>query len=174
MFQISSSAFEDGKAIPKKFTQEGENISPALGWTDVPQSAQELALICEDPDAPNITPYIHWVIYNIDPRINSLPQGVSSETKSSLESSLVSRAKQGKNSSGKIGYIGPMPPKGHGWHRYYFRLFALDQKLDLEAGLSASDLLERIRNHVIAEAEIVGRYQRVSELSDTIANETRP
>lgn len=156
--KIFSPAFDDGHPIPKHYTQEGENISPPIAWTDLPPSTKELALICEDPDAPGAEPYIHWVAYSIDPKIHALPEAFKTDEIASL-----SKVVQGKNSAGKIGYVGPMPPRNHGWHRYYFRLFALDQKLNLQPGLTSDELLEAIRNHLVAEAETVGRYIRQPE-----------
>lgn len=156
--KLFSPAFDDGKPIPKHYTQDGENISPPLAWTNLPQSARELAIICEDPDAPKDSPFIHWVLYGIDADLHALPEAMKHDDISPLSQVL-----QGKNSYGEVGYQGPKPPMGHGWHRYYFRLFALDEKLNLETELTADELLEKIRNHVIAEAETMGKYLRPSE-----------
>ncbi len=154
--EMKSGAFSNSEAIPKKFTQEGENLSPPLEWSGRSPSVEEFALICEDPDAPKNAPYIHWVIYGIAPDLTSLPEGIPAQAE--LTSPLV--AKQGRNSSGGTGYTGPLPPLDHGWHRYYFRLFALDKKLNLPSGLTSDELLDAIRNNILAEAETMGRYQR--------------
>ena len=156
MLEIKSPAFSDKGAIPKKFTQEGANISPPLEWTTTDPSVKQYALICEDPDAPMEKPYIHWVIYGIDASVTSLPEAIDTEPEIDTPVAAV----QGKNTADEFGYAGPMPPVGHGWHRYYFRLFALDRRLDLEPGLTSEELLDEIRSNVIVEAELVGRYQR--------------
>lgn len=156
MLELRSEAFRDADSFPRKFTQEGENVSPPLSWTHVGPSVQEFALICEDPDAPRGGPYVHWLIYGIPREVNALPEGIP--PKADLKKPII--AKQGRNSAGDIGFSGPMPPTGHGWHRYYFRLFALDKKLELKSGLTYNELLEAIRNNVVGEAEIMGRYQR--------------
>ena len=151
-FKIESPAFENGKTIPKKYTCDGEDISPPLRWHDVPPETKSLALICDDPDAPLMT-WVHWVIYCIPPSKNELEEGIpKNET-------LSWGGKQGKNSWGKIGYGGPCPP-GRKPHRYYFRLYALDAMLDLPPGLKKKDLLKKMEGHVIGQAEIMGKYGR--------------
>ena len=153
---IQSSAFGSGEAIPKKHTGEGEDVSPALTWSGVPAEAKELALICDDPDAPRPEPWVHWVIYDMPATLKGLPEGVAKDATLGEPPDVL----QGKNSWDRIGYGGPMPPPGHGVHHYHFKLYALDAALEFPSGLTKDELLERIRPHVIAEAELVGTYER--------------
>jgi Raf kinase inhibitor-like YbhB/YbcL family protein len=152
---IESTAFEPGKQIPKKYTGEGQDVSPPLTWTGVPKEAKELALICDDPDAPRPQPWVHWVIYGMAPSVSGLPEGVPAGPRVQNPPAL-----QGKNTGNKIGYNGPMPPPGHGVHHYHFKVYALDAELKLAPGLTKDELLKRIKPHVIAEGELVGTYQR--------------
>jgi len=149
--QLSSPAFEPSGEIPSKYTGEGEDISPPLQWTNVPDGTRSFALICHDPDAPVVSEgtygFVHWVLYNISGSVSSLSEGNGRYTK-------------GPNGSNKEGYMGPMPPEGHGTHHYFFWLFALDEELHLEPGLSLWQVLERIYAHVIGMNRLVGTYQR--------------
>ena len=156
---VTSTAFAQGQAIPKKYTGEGEDISPPVAWSDLPEGTKELALICDDPDAPTAEPWVHWVIYKVPATVASLAEGVPRKPRLSEPAGAV----QGKNSwpEGKnIGYGGPMPPQGHGVHHYYFKLYALDAVLDLEPGLDKKALLEKIDGHVLAEGVLMGTYER--------------
>lgn len=156
--QVRSSAFDDGQPIPAKYTEDGQDLSPPLAWDTVPEGTQELALICDDPDAPTAEPWVHWLVYKLPATVRELPAGLSTEA--ILEAPL--QARQGLNSwpDGRTsGYRGPAPPPG-GVHHYHFRLFALDQKLDLEPRLDKASLLKAIEGHVLAEGELVGTYQR--------------
>ncbi|GAB4133841.1 YbhB/YbcL family Raf kinase inhibitor-like protein [Thermopirellula anaerolimosa] len=158
-FTLTSSAFESGKPIPKKYTGEGADVSPPLEWKGVPEGTRELALICEDPDAPTKEPWVHWVIYKIPPETTSLPENVAKTSRLSQPPGAL----QGKNSwpSGQtIGYRGPMPPPGHGRHHYYFRLYALDAKLVIEPGVTKSVLWMNIKDHIVGQAELMGTYER--------------
>jgi len=146
--KVASSVFEAGDAIPRRYSGEGEDVSPPLSWEDVPAGTQEFALICDDPDAPLPEPWVHWAVYGIPPQARSLPEGE------------VGSAVEGRNSWGRIGYGGPMPPPGHGVHHYHFRLYALDAPLDLKPGATKGDLLAAMAGHVLAEAEVVGTYRR--------------
>jgi hypothetical protein len=148
MIELTSPAFAANGRIPKQYTGEGTNISPPLSWRGVPKGAQELALICDDPDAPTPKPWVHWVVYKIPPTKSGLPENA--------HASLV----QGQNDFGTRGYGGPMPPKGHGVHRYQFHLYALDQPLNARAGLTKDQLLEAMRGHVLDEGRLVGVYER--------------
>ncbi len=154
--ELTSPAFEDGQTIPTQYTGEGKDLSPALKWEGVPEGTKELALICEDPDAPRETPWVHWVIYSIPKVAGGLPAAVPQKEQ------LPEGKLQGVNSfgDGQLGYGGPMPPEGHGPHRYIFTLYALDSKLDLKAGLSKDELLEAIEGHVLAETSLTGIYER--------------
>jgi len=150
-FKIKSSAFKDGERIPRKYTCDGENISPPLTWKDVPSGTVTLAIISDDPDAPSKT-WTHWLIFNIPPEINSLPEGV--ETVGEFENGII----QGLNDFGNLGYGGPCPP--FGVHRYFFKLYALDKRLELEPGASKEELLEAMKGHIIEKTEIIGLYSR--------------
>ncbi|MFW6298994.1 MAG: YbhB/YbcL family Raf kinase inhibitor-like protein [Bacillota bacterium] len=148
---LKSSAFEEDGVIPKKHTGEGENVSPPLFWENAPKETKSFALVAFDPDAPLVKKqgvgFTHWVLYNIPPEIHELKSGDSNYT-------------QGVNEQGGEGYTGPMPPQGHGTHRYYFHLFALDKSPDLKPGLDYEKLLKKIEPHVIATNRLVGTYTR--------------
>lgn len=153
-WSLRSPAFDDGGSIPDRYTCEGENVSPELEWSEAPEGTKELALICNDPDAPAAN-WIHWVLYGLPAETRSLPAGVpNSETVADLGG-----AKQGPNTGGGTGYTGPCPPSGPA-HHYHFRLYALDAGLDLGPGATESDLAAAMEGHVLAEAEIVGLYAR--------------
>ncbi|MBE7560017.1 YbhB/YbcL family Raf kinase inhibitor-like protein [bacterium] len=154
--QITSSAFAPGGPIPKKYTGDGADVSPALEWKGLPADTKELALICDDPDAPRADPWVHWVVYNIPASATGLSEGIGSPA----AISKLPGAQLGKNSWGKLGYNGPMPPPGHGRHRYYFKLYALSEPLKLKAGASKEELLAAIKGKLLDEAEVMGTYQR--------------
>lgn len=150
-FAISSSAFESGGPIPRKYTRDGENLSPPLQWRDVPKDARSLALVIEDPDAPSGT-FHHWAAYNIKPTQTALREGLSS--------SKADRLGYGVNDFGYPRYDGPQPPKGDGPHHYHFRLIALDVPgLDLPPTAKADDVLSAARSHKLDEADLVGVFQ---------------
>jgi Raf kinase inhibitor-like YbhB/YbcL family protein len=154
---VTSSAFKEGSPIPKKHTGEGDDLSPALEWSGVPEGAKQLALICDDPDAPRKDPWVHWVIYSIPPDIKGLPEGVEAVAKPKQPAGSA----QGKNSwpdGENMGYRGPMPPPGKP-HRYFFKLYALDQAVDAKPGLTKEELLSKISGHVLAEGQLMGTYQ---------------
>ncbi len=151
MLKIRSTAFNDGERIPKKYTCDGEDISPPLIWEDIPEGTVTLALISDDPDAPSKT-WTHWLIFNIPPELNGLPESV--EKVGELENGIM----QGFNDFGRIGYGGPCPP--FGVHRYFFKLYALDTSLDLEPGTSKEELLEAMEGHIIEKTQMIGLYSR--------------
>ena len=156
---LSSSAFTQGHPIPKKYTGEGEDVSPPLAWSGLPAGTKELALICDDPDAPRDEPWVHWVIYKIPATASGLPEGVPKKSRLKEPAGAL----QGKNSwpeGENIGYGGPMPPPGHGVHHYYFKLYALDMALEVEPGLNKKALLEKMQGHILAETELMGTYER--------------
>ena len=153
---VRSKAFEPGKAIPPRHTGDGEDVSPPLTWSAVPAAAKELALIMDDPDAPRAKPWVHWVIYKLPADAAGLPEAVAKEAEPPDPAGAV----QGKNTSGKIGYGGPAPPKGHGVHHYHFKLYALDAALAVKGGLDKEALLAAMSGHVIAQGELIGTYQR--------------
>ncbi|MCM2282272.1 MAG: YbhB/YbcL family Raf kinase inhibitor-like protein [Bdellovibrionaceae bacterium] len=162
MISLQSSAFQDGATIPPRYTQEADNISPPLEWSGVSPQAQELALICEDPDAPGPEPYVHWIIYGMNPRQTRLEEGF--RPLSELHSPL--HAFQGRNSAGLIGYIGPMPPVQHDWHHYHFKLFALKKVVTPPIGASRDEFYAAIQPHVVEQAELIGRYHRTKRLQE--------
>ncbi|HEX5136148.1 MAG TPA: YbhB/YbcL family Raf kinase inhibitor-like protein [Planctomycetota bacterium] len=146
---VTSPSFAPGERIPKKhaYAPEGENVSPALRWSGVPRSAKELALLCDDPDAPMDEPWVHWVLFKIPTDATGLDEGAKVGV-------------AGGNSWSKPGWGGPLPPKGHGIHHYHFKVFALDAPLALKKGATKADLLKAIQGHVLSEGEIVGTYSR--------------
>lgn len=150
--QLKSTAFQDGQVIPRQYTGDGENWSPPLEWTAPPTGTQSLALICEDPDAPRGI-WVHWVLFNLPPDARKVNEGAASD------GNLPKGAVQGTNDFRQIGYGGPAPPPGKP-HRYFFRLYALDAKLDLPTGTNRSQLLHAMRGHILAEAQLMGRYGR--------------
>lgn len=157
--QLTSAAFSPGERIPKKYSGEGEDRSPPLAWSQVPEETRELALICEDPDAPTAEPWVHWVLYKIPADLRELPEGILPEGHPSQPAGVV----QGKNSWGSgqtIGYRGPMPPPGHGTHHYYFTLYALDVKLPDEPGLTQKALWQAMHDHILSRGQLMGTYAR--------------
>jgi Raf kinase inhibitor-like YbhB/YbcL family protein len=149
---LTTSAFEPGGMIPKQFTCSGADNSPALSWNDPPPSTQSFALILDDPDAPMGT-FVHWVVYNVPASVRQLPQGVKKgET-------LAGGGKQGQNDFPKTGYGGPCPPPGTP-HRYFFRLYALDTILNLKPPVHRDDVDQAMRGHVLAKAELMGKFGR--------------
>jgi Raf kinase inhibitor-like YbhB/YbcL family protein len=157
--KLYSPAFADGKPIPREYTEDGKDVSPALAWENVPPGTRELALVCDDPDAPTKEPWVHWVIYKIPADTRELPKGLS-------RAPLVKEppgALQGRNSwpsGANVGYRGPAPPPGHGTHHYRFRIYALDAALPLAAELDKSALLRAMEGHVLAEGQFTGTYHR--------------
>ena len=149
--QLTSTAFDAGGAIPVRHTGDGEDVSPEMAWTDVPEGTRAFALICHDPDAPLVKPgtygFVHWVLYGIPGSATGLPEGISDYV-------------QGVNDFGNAGYGGPAPPPGHGTHRYFFWLLALDSEPELEAGLTMWQLLEKIEPAVIGMNRLMGTYTR--------------
>lgn len=154
--KITSSAFENNTGIPAKYTCDGENINPALSLSGVPQNAKSLVLIMDDPDAPMGT-FVHWIVFNINPKTQKIE-----------ENSVPAGSMLGKTSSGKLGYIGSCPPPASpeqlqrgesGTHRYFFKLYALDNILNLESPDKAT-LEKQIQSHILDHAELVGLYMR--------------
>jgi Raf kinase inhibitor-like YbhB/YbcL family protein len=152
MFAITTKAFPAGGKIPKQYTCDGQDLSPELTWSNPPAGTQSFALIMDDPDAPSGT-FTHWIVWDIPPSTTALPEGTAKEQ------SLSDGTRQGQNSAKKIGYKGPCPPPGKP-HRYFFRLFALDTKVELKAGGSRSELEGAMQGHTLAHAEVMGTYGR--------------
>jgi Raf kinase inhibitor-like YbhB/YbcL family protein len=151
IMEIKSSSFNHEDMIQAKYTCDGQNISPPLAWSGAPKETKSFALICDDPDAPAGT-WVHWVIFDIPSNINFLPEKVAKQEE------IAGLGKNGKNSSRRYGYDGPCPPGGT--HRYYFKLYALDTILNLNTGLSKEELLKAMKGHVLAEAQVMGKYKR--------------
>jgi Raf kinase inhibitor-like YbhB/YbcL family protein len=149
---LKSTAFAPGAEIAKKYSCEGDDVSPALEWSAPPAHTVSFALIMDDPDAP-VGTWVHWVIWNLPASTQELPEAVAK-----LEQ-LDDGTRQGRNSSKKIGYIGPCPPPGKP-HRYFFRLYALDKMLVLAPGASRASLEEAMKHHVLAQGEYMGTYKR--------------
>jgi Raf kinase inhibitor-like YbhB/YbcL family protein len=151
--KITSTAFPDNSPIPRKYTCDGEDVSPPLSWTDVPPAAKSLALIVDDPDAPDPAApkmtWVHWVLYDIPPSVSGLPEAVKS---------LPPGTREGLNDWGRTGYGGPCPPIGR--HRYFFKLYALDVQLPDLRHPRKSALENAMKGHVLAEARLVGTYQK--------------
>ena len=150
--ELTSTAFQTGEFIPKQHTGDGADQSPALRWSEPPKGTQTVALICDDPDAPRGI-WVHWVLFNLPAQIRELAEGVPTTP------TLGSGAKQGKNDFGNTGYGGPAPPKGKP-HRYFFKLYALDVALDLPPGATKAQLEYAMRGHILAEGQLMGKYQR--------------
>jgi len=150
-FEIRSTAFSDGNEIPKKYTCDGADVSPSLSWKDAPAGTQSFALIADDPDAPAGT-WTHWVIWNIPATAASLPEGMQKVEESG-------GIRQGRNDFKRMGYGGPCPPPGKP-HRYFFKLYALDAKLEMAPGAGKKELERAMKGHVLAQTELKGKYGR--------------
>ncbi len=150
--ELSSAAFANGQSIPKKYTCDGEDVSPPLKWTNAPKETKSFALISDDPDAPAGT-WVHWVIFNIPADVSELKENLPKTE------SVLGKAKQGINDFEKIGYGGPCPPSGSP-HRYFFKLYALDTELNLSGNVKKEDLVKAMQGHILAEGQIIGTYQR--------------
>jgi hypothetical protein len=155
LITIESPAFDDGAAIPVKYTADGENISPPLEISGVPEGAAALALVMHDPDAPMEGGFTHWVVYGMPPVLTEIPEGIPAEPRVE-DPALV----QGTNSAGEIGYTGPAPPEGDEAHRYDFRLYALSQELDVEPGAAEAELAEAMKGKIVAQGTVTGTYDR--------------
>ncbi len=163
--RLTSTAFDNGNEIPGKYTGAGQDISPPLSWSGTPAGTRSFALICDDPDAPSRAkprpqgPWVHWVIYNIPADAAGLPAAI----KRRAELDQPAGARQGKNDFGSdnVGYRGPLPPPGSGPHRYYFKLYALDQKLELASkDADKKALLAAMQGHILAEGQLMGTFER--------------
>ena len=152
VWSLSSSAFREGAQIPSQYTCEGADSSPPLSWTDPPAGTKSLALILDDPDAPMGT-WVHWVAYNLPANLRALPEHVPTDAK------LADATLQGLNDFGRTGYGGPCPPPGSS-HRYVFKLYALDAPLTLAPRATKAQLEQEINHHRLAQAQLIGRYQR--------------
>jgi len=150
--ELGSGAFKEGQAIPIQYTCDGKNISPPLTWKGAPGNTQSFALIVDDPDAPTGV-WTHWVVFN-------LPSSVEELTEDFVNSpDATGSAKQGVNNFKNAGYGGPCPPANKS-HRYYFKLYALDTRLNLESGASRQDVEAAMTKHIVATGQLMGTYQR--------------
>lgn len=151
--KLLSREFKDGEDIPAEYTCDGDDISPKLSLNDVPKDAESLAIVVDDPDAPGGV-FDHWMIWNIPSDVSEIPEGVPDENKAEF----LDNAPQGENDFGEIGYRGPCPPSGT--HRYRFKLYALDSKLDLPPGETKETLEEKMEGRILDQDHIIGIYHR--------------
>lgn len=149
---VSSTSFQSGGEIAKKFTCDGEDVSPEITWNGAPDGVQAFALIADDPDAP-VGTWTHWVLYDLPASSTRLNEGLPKSEQ------LPDGSKQGRNDFRKVGYNGPCPPAGKP-HRYFFRVYALDRKLDVKAGAARSEVERAMSGHVQAQGEYMGTYRR--------------
>jgi Raf kinase inhibitor-like YbhB/YbcL family protein len=153
--RLSSSAFSEQGSIPPKYTCDSDDASPPLAWDDVPNGTTSFALIVDDPDAPDPAApkmvYVHWVVYDIPASTRALSESASPKN-------LPAGAREGKNDFGHTHYGGPCPPIGR--HRYFHKLYALDTSLGDRGQLSKNEVLDAIKGHVLAEAQLIGTYER--------------
>jgi len=145
-FALESSPFQNAQPIPSRHGCEGDDVSPQLHWTNIPDGTRSLALVVDDPDAPGGV-FTHWIAWALDPGAGTLGEGEAAP-------------REGRNDFGATGYRGPCPPPGHGWHRYVFHLYALDVELELGSGAAKAELEQAIEGHILTTAELVGTYQR--------------
>lgn len=149
--KVTSPAFDEGGMIPPKYTSDGQDVSPPLNWEGVPEGTESIALVSDDPDAP-VGTWVHWVVWNIPANVRHLAENVPPDQE------LPDGSEQGITDFGHHGYGGPSPPSGT--HRYYFRVYALDTKLDIPSRSQKADLLKAMERHVIAEGQLMGKYKR--------------
>lgn len=149
---VTTPRFEYGKAIPVKFTCDGDDVSPVIRWDNLPKDTASVVLLMEDPDAPMGT-FTHWIVYNLPPDSTGMEEIIPKQK------TLNNGGFQGRNDFGKYGYGGPCPPEGE-THRYYFRVYALKKKLKQEDGANRDALLDAIKDKVIDSGEYMGTYKR--------------
>ena len=162
IISVTSSAFDHHGMVPESNSAYGENVSIDLTWADLPEGTQQLALICDDPIVVEIgmmeQPFVHWVMYNIPAPASGLPAGLPSDA--TLEMVGFEGAVNGLNGLGRSGYFGPRPPANGQLHAYHFRVYALDDALNLEPGLGKAELLDAMNGHVLATGMLMGHYER--------------
>jgi Raf kinase inhibitor-like YbhB/YbcL family protein len=149
--KIGSPAFQEGGMIPERYSCYGDNISPPLSWEGVPEGTKSMALIVDDPDAPGGT-FVHWVLYDLPADLEGLPENLPSGK------GLPIGGEEGINSTNQTGYTGPCPPSGT--HRYFFKVYALDEKLKLPAGETKDRLLDAMEGHLLGQGRLMARYKR--------------
>lgn len=150
---LSTAQGADG-ALDPRYAADFDNVSPPISWARVPM-AGAYALIVEDPDAPRDTPFLHWAIWNIPAASTALPEGIANDPRPVTPPGAV----QGRNDMGLHGWFGPRPPAGHGAHRYYFQLFALDEPLDMDADTPLPDLTNALKAHTVAKGEMIATFE---------------
>jgi Raf kinase inhibitor-like YbhB/YbcL family protein len=150
--QLTSAAFQAGAEIPSYYTGDGDDVSPELSWKNAPPETKSFVLVMHDPDTPRRGGFTHWVVYNISPETGHIEEKVPPEP------TIAGLGVQGRNDAGALGYMGPAP--GSGVHRYFFRLFALDDILDLEPGATHSQVSAKMKGHILAQAELMGTYEK--------------
>ncbi len=150
--ELKTTSFTPGGFIPKRFTCEAEDVSPALAWTDPPAGTPSFSIIEDDPDAPSGT-FVHWLVYDLPAANRKLPEALSGNDQ------MAGGGRQGTNDFSRTGYSGPCPPPGRP-HRYFIRLYALDTKLNLRPAASRRELDSAMQGHILAQAELMGRFRR--------------
>ncbi len=150
--KLESSAFKNGEEIPRKFTADGENVSPEFSWADAPEGTNAFALIIHDPDAPRQNGFTHWLLYDIPPTVNKIQENLPKQATAS------DMGQQGENDGGQLGYTGPNPPSGK--HHYHVRLYALKETLGLPLGATAAEVQQALEGKVLEEAELIGTYEK--------------
>ncbi|MGX4643874.1 YbhB/YbcL family Raf kinase inhibitor-like protein [Massilia sp. SYSU DXS3249] len=150
---VSSPSFRHQGMMDEKYSEYADGVSPALSWKAVP-NAKSYAIVMEDPDAKPVTPFVHWLAWNIPPHITSVPEGVQEQPRLSDPDGVL----QGRNTRGSMGYFGPKPPVGDAPHHYHFQVYALDNMLDVPFGADRDTLLKAMQGHVIGKGEVIGRY----------------
>ena len=148
---LASPVFQEGSAIPSRYTCEGQDVSPPLRWSGAPAGTISLALIADDPDAPGKT-WVHWVVYNLPPSTVELLEAFPSQER------LSDGTHQGATDFGRVGYGGPCPPSGT--HRYFFKLYALDAALSLPSKATKQQLEAAMQGHILAHTQLMGTYRR--------------
>jgi Raf kinase inhibitor-like YbhB/YbcL family protein len=155
---VESPVLKANQPIPRDYTADGRNMSPPLTWSNLPAGTKDLAVVCEDPDAGNPPPFVHWVIYRIPAAASGLPENIPFEPDAAMPPSIAG-AIQGVSGFRRPIYRGPAPPPGK-THHYHFVVYAMDTALDLKPGLTRADLLAAIRGHVIGQGELIATYER--------------
>ena len=150
---VSSSGFRDAAAMPQKYSEYADGVSPPLAWSGAP-NAKSYVVIAEDPDAAPARPFVHWLAWNIPGTLTGLPEGVQEQPRLTEPDGVL----QGKNTRGSMGYMEPRPPVGDPAHRYYFQVFALDTMLNVPFGADRDQLLDAMKGHVIGKGAVMGRY----------------
>ena len=150
--ELTTTSFTPGGFMPKRFTCEAADVSPALSWTDPPAGTESFAIIEDDPDAPSGT-FVHWLVYDLPAAYRRLPEGLSGNDQ------MAGGGRQGTNDFSRTGYSGPCPPPGKP-HRYFIRVYALDAKTNLRPAATRAELGAAMQGHILAQAELMGRFKR--------------